>query len=275
MVQTIQDKVAAQMEQREILPRLLSIVCSEEPASLYYAQSQKKFFEKMGMAFEILRLGPNPTEKKILEEIEKANRDTDITGIIVVMPVPKGVNRYHLWNTIDPRKDVEGITPANMGRLYYGNFQIAPCTAKAIWLLLQETEMDLAGKEIVVISHSEIIGKPLLTMLLHSPNASPTVTCCHIATKELQSHTKRADVVVVAVGKAGFLSGEMIRPGAIVIDVGINMILDESGRKKIVGDSVGCEGIAAMLTPVPGGVGAVTTAVLLENCMTLLTRGDL
>jgi len=170
---------------------------------------------------------------------------------------------------------VEGVTPANIGRLFYGDFSLAPCTAHAVVRILQEAKVDLKGKEAVVVGHSEIVGKPVVVMLLKSVKESPTVTCCHIATRDLAFHTRRADVLIVAAGKAGLIRGDMVKPGAVVVDVGINRVkVEGEKRPRIVGDVEfeAARQVAAAITPVPGGVGMVTTALLLANVVECARR---
>jgi methylenetetrahydrofolate dehydrogenase (NADP+)/methenyltetrahydrofolate cyclohydrolase len=184
--------------------------------------------------------------------------------------VADGVDARQIQLCIAPDKDVEGMHPANIGRLFYGDFSLAPCTPRAAITMLQEAGVALEGKETVVVGHSEIVGKPTVVMLLKSLMHAPTVTCCHIATRDLASHTSRADVLIVAAGKAGLITGDMVKDGCVVIDVGINAVTVRQGGKKkrrTVGDvdfdSVSAK--AALITPVPGGVGAVTSALLLQN----------
>ena len=258
-------------------PRLVSILASDAGGARYYANKQKQTFEKLGVNFAIIDLSEKASEEEILTTIDNCNADAATTGILLLMPLPPGVDSYRLRRAIAPQKDIEGITPANMGRLFYGDFTVAPCTAKAVCLLLADASIPLAGKEVVVVSHSEIVGKPLLAMLLNSLDASPTPTCCHIATIDLCQHTRRADILIAAAGKAGLIKGDMIKPGAILIDVGINVVQDPATQKsKVIGDIElqSVTGIARMLTPVPGGVGTVTTAVLLDNLIQLLKLQD-
>ncbi|MCK4262297.1 bifunctional 5,10-methylenetetrahydrofolate dehydrogenase/5,10-methenyltetrahydrofolate cyclohydrolase, partial [bacterium] len=211
--------------------------------------------------------------------IEKLNEDAKVTGIILQMPVPQQINSRKVQTAISPSKDVEGMNPVNMGMLIYGQAKVAPCTARGAMELLRSSGVELKGKEVTVVGHSEIVGKPITLMLLESLMESPTPTVCHIATKDLAEHTKKADILIVAVGKAGLIKGDMIKEGAIVIDIGINRVpvLDEKGnpvlnekgkpKKKTVGDVVFEEAVqrVSYISPVPGGVGPLTTAMLLKN----------
>lgn len=251
-------------------PRLISLLIGSDNGALSYAKIQKSACESVGILFELIKFPATVLEKDIIDYIKTLNNDKSITGIMIFVPVPAHINKDKLIATISSNKDVEGISPENMGKLFYKNATIMPCTPKAIIELLKKTEHPLRGKEIVIISRSPIIGQPLLIMLLESINSSPTPTCCHIATENLESHIKRADILIVAAGKPHLINGSMLKKGAIVIDVGINLIEKEQNGKKIrsiVGD-VDFESalpIASWLTPVPGGVGLVTTAILLQN----------
>lgn len=266
----IQSWVKQELQHISKMPKLASVVVTQDKSTQYYVKNQKKIFEKYGIGVTILNFPENISEKELLEEIEKLNNDNEITGILLCMPLPEHINTYNIKASLAPEKDVEGITPTNMGKLFYGDLKIMPCTVEAIWLMLKATEINLSGKEIVVISHSGIVGKPLLAVLLSSERNSPTPTCCHIATKDLLIHTKKADIIIVAVGKAGFITRDMVKPGVIIIDVGINVLI-ENGKKKFVGDVnfESLQGVAHILTPVPGGVGTVTSSVLLRNCIKL------
>ena len=251
-------------------PKLAGVLASDNPGAKYYASSQQKACAEIGIDYELHELSPDSTAEQMADYVERLNSDSSVTGIIVLMPVPEGVNPRQIQQAIAPQKDVEGVHPANIGRLFYGDFSLAPCTPNAVVTILEEGQVDLSGKEVVVVGHSEIVGKPTVIMLLKSLMHSPTVTCCHIATRDLAYHTRRAEVLVVAAGKAGLVKGDMIREGAVIVDVGINRVkVEEGGKKKtkIVGD-VEFEAAsqrASAITPVPGGVGLVTTAMLLKN----------
>ena len=251
-------------------PRLAAVLASDNPGARYYAKSQESACEEVGIEYELHELEADASGAEIEGYIADLNADPDVNGIILLMPVPDGVNAREVQQTIDPAKDAEGVHPANIGKLFYGDFTLAPCTPRAVMELLSEADVDLAGKETVVVGHSEIVGKPTLTMLLKSEMNSPTVTCCHIATRDLAFHTRRAEVLIVAAGKAGLVSGDMVKDDAVVIDVGINRIkVEEDGETetKVVGDVEfdEAEEKASVITPVPGGVGPVTTAGLLLN----------
>ena len=261
-------------------PKLAAVLATDNPGAKLYAKSQESACAEVGIEYELHdpeKTGPLGTAEDMKEYIRKLNADAGLSGIILLMPVPEGVNAREVQLEIAPEKDVEGVHPANIGRLFYGDFSLAPCTPHAVVTMLRETGVDLKGKETVVVGHSEIVGKPTLIMLLQSLMESPTVTCCHIATRDLAFHTKRADVLIVAAGKAGLVRGDMVKEGAVVIDVGINRVKVEAGGKKktkIVGDVEfdAAKEVASAITPVPGGVGLVTTAMLLRNTVECARR---
>lgn len=273
----IKDEVKTKVAQMSSPPKLVAVLASENPGAKYYARSQRKSCEEVGIEYELHTLDPDSSQAEITDHVRELNEQPDLNGIILLMPVPDGVNPREVQQAIDPEKDVEGVHPANIGRLFYGDFSLSPCTPHAVIELLEDADVDLKGKETVVVGHSEIVGKPTVVMLLKSLMESPTVTCCHIATRDLAFHTKRAEVLVVAAGKAGLVSGDMVKEGAVVIDVGINRVkveVDGEKKTKVVGD-VEFEGAserASAITPVPGGVGLVTTALLLRNTVECAER---
>jgi len=284
------DKLASEMKQRlkqdienlkaeGVPPHLVAVQVGESAAAKVYLRQQQKACEEIDIEYEVKELPQSTTQQELLSLIEKLNQDDAVTGIILMMPLPKALDARQVQITISPDKDVEGMHPANMGRLVYGEIGLSPCTARAAVELLKSSGVELKGKELVVVGHSEIVGKPVALMLLASQMESPTVTVCHIATKDLAFHTKRADILLVAVGKPGLIKADMVKDGVIVIDIGINRVpvTDENGKpvlndkgkpkKKTVGD-VDFEGIkekASFITPVPGGVGPMTTTMLLYN----------
>ena len=284
-------------------PRLVAVQVGENPASKIYTNAQAKSCESVGIQYELLNLPEQTTQAQLLERIDQLNRDPKVSGLILQMPLPAGVDARSVQVKIAPDKDVEGMHPQNMGKLFYGGGTVGPCTPMAAVELLKRTCGDLAGKEIVVVGHSEIVGKPIAMILLQSLNASPTVTVCHVATKNLAFHTRRAEVLIVATGvsqaryagyqrrrKAGekpalpdlspLIKADMLREGAIVIDVAINRIpkgfdaagevlKNEQGKAAMITvgdvDYAGALNKVAAITPVPGGVGPVTVAMLLKN----------
>ena len=242
--------------------RLVSVEVGQNPASAVYVRNQQRAAADVGIEMEVQNLPLQSTEGDLVAAIRALDERPEVAGIIVQRPLPPGIDPRVVQSAIDPRKDVEGMHPANMGAILYREPLLPPCTAAAAQHLILATGMDLRGTETVVVGHSEIVGKPIAVLLLHRLS---TVTVCHIGTRNLVEHTRRADILVVAVGKPGLVHGDMIKPGACVIDVGINQAPDGS----IVGDvdfASACAA-AAFVTPVPGGVGPVTVAMLLRNTL--------
>jgi len=294
-----------ELKRKGIQPKLAAVQVGENPASKIYINQQKKSCEEIGILYKLYQMEETSTEKDILSEINKLNNDETITGIILQMPLPPGIDARKIQTAISPEKDVEGIHPINMGKLISATNIIGPCTAMATVEILKSMNINLKGLEVVIIGHSEIVGKPLAMLLLQSIMESPTVTVCHIATKDLSFHTKRADILITAAGKSQamwlryksgksssldlsyLVNGDMIKDGAIVIDIAINRIpeldkdgkpvLDEKGKTKMktVGDVDFdiAKQKASFITPVPGGVGPVTTAILLRNIVNLTEKG--
>ena len=243
-------------------PKLVSIQVGENAASAVYIKSQKKNAENLGIKYDLKTLDTGMTQENLIGEIEKLNQDKSVSGIIVQLPLPKGVDHKLVMSSIAPGKDAEGMHPENLGHVLLGDAKLAPCTAQAAMELIESTGVNLYGKEAVIVGHSEIVGKPLSLLLL---NKFVTTTVCHIATGErgvLPEHVKKAEILVVAVGKAGIVKGDWVKEGAIVIDVGINRV-----DGKLVGDVEfeKAKEKAGFITPVPGGVGPLTVTMLLRN----------
>ena len=279
------------LKKKGAVPRLAAIQVGEHAASRVYINQQKKACEDMGLEYDLKELPADTTQEALLEFIEGLNEDSQVNGIILQMPLPEGINARAVQMCIAQEKDVEGMNPANMGMLVYGGQKIAPCTAMGAVELLKTSRVDLKGKEVVIVGHSEIVGKPIMLMMLQSLMESPTPTVCHIATRDLDFHTKRADILFVAVGKAGLIKGDKIKEGAIVIDIGINRIkatdekgnvlykknpdgtpkLDKKGKPipemKTVGDVEfeKAKARCSFISPVPGGVGPLTVTMLIRN----------
>ena len=252
-------------------PKLLALQMCENASSAVYVKAQKKVAEALGIEYELRTVPDSIAQGEAEGLIKSLNNDANVTAVILQLPVPKAIDAKRLVNLIVPEKDAEGMHPQNLGKILLGQYRIGPCTAMAVMELLESTKVNLYGKEAVIVGHSEIVGKPLSLMLL---NKFATTTVCHIATGErgiLPEHVKQAEVLIVAVGKAGVVKGDWIKPGAIVVDVGINRVGD-----KIVGD-VEFEGAsqkASYITPVPGGVGPITTTILMRNTVELF-KGQL
>jgi methylenetetrahydrofolate dehydrogenase (NADP+)/methenyltetrahydrofolate cyclohydrolase len=245
---------------------LTAILVGSTPAGELYAQRQKETCATVGIDYDLITLSADATFDEVAMTIERLNKDLSVTGIMLHLPLPAHLDATELQYRIDPVKDVEGVNPANIGYVVYGHTLIAPCTALAVIELIRSTGVELRGAEAVVVGASEIAGKPIALLLTEQ---MATVTLCHIATRDLAAHTRRADILVVAVGKPGLISADQVREGAIVIDVGINRVKMPDGTKKTVGD-VDFEPVAAKaahITPVPGGVGPMTVAILLRNTL--------
>jgi methylenetetrahydrofolate dehydrogenase (NADP+)/methenyltetrahydrofolate cyclohydrolase len=263
-------EAAAALESRTgIKPGLAAVLVGDDPASATYVRMKQKACDEVGFLSRIVRLPADATQEELLRRVEDLNADSRIHGILVQLPLPPQIDEAVVVRAVDPQKDVDGFHPINVGRVALGELDDAfvPATPAGILRLLSEVGVELAGAEAVVIGRSAIVGKPTALLLLQR---HATVTICHSATRDLKSHTRRADVLVVAVGKTGLVTREMVKPGAVVIDVGTNRVTDsEGGRGRLVGD-VDFEGVsqvAGWLTPVPGGVGPMTITMLLENTL--------
>ena len=242
--------------------QLASIQVGENPSSEVYIKSQKKNAELLGIEYALHSLDKDTTRDKLINFIETLNNDPKVNGIILQMPLPLHIDYKKISEHIAPEKDAEGMNPLNMGRIVFGRSKVIPCTANAVMELINFTGTSLAGKEVVIVGHSEIVGKPLSLLML---DKLATVTVCHIGTSQagkLEEHVKKAEVLIVAVGKAGLIKGEWVKEGAIVVDVGINRVGD-----KLVGDVEfdEAEKRASWITPVPGGVGPLTVVMLMRN----------
>jgi methylenetetrahydrofolate dehydrogenase (NADP+)/methenyltetrahydrofolate cyclohydrolase len=252
-------------------PRLLAIQVGEDEATDAYVRGQMRGAEAWQVRYARERLPGSATEADVRARLAAANADPAVTGVLLQLPLPPGLPARALQHEILPTKDVEGVHPENLGGVVYGKAGLAPCTALAAVALLEASGAPIRGAEAVVVGHSEIVGKPVALMLLAR---DATTTVCHVHTKDLAAHTRRADLLVVAVGKAGLLTPDMVKPGALVVDVGINAVPGPHGRPRIVGD-VDFEGLVAKgcrVSPVPGGVGPVTVAMLLRNTVLAARR---
>ena len=269
LAEKIKQEVTAKVEQFTLRGKgvhLTAILVGSTPAGELYAQRQGQACKAVGINYQLLTLPADITQRDLKLEIRRLNGDPSVTGIMMHLPLPPHLDRARLQYEIDVVKDVEGVNPANIGYVVYGHTLIAPCTALSVIELIKSTGVPLCGAEAVVVGASEIAGKPIALLLAEQMS---TVTLCHVATRDVQSHTRRADIVVVAVGKPGLLGADHIRDGAIVIDVGINRVTLPDGTKKTVGD-VDFDAVrpkAGYITPVPGGVGPMTVAMLLRNTL--------
>lgn len=246
--------------------KLVSITVGDVPAVSLYVRNQARGAARAGITFEERNLPESVSRLEMLGLLAALNTDPRVTGIIIQRPVPKHLNIRELQTAIHPLKDVEGMHPASIGNIVYRDAALAPCTAAASVELLKRTGLKLEGLEVVVIGHSEIVGKPIAFLLMAE---GATVTVCHHMTRNLAVHSRAADAVFIAVGKPRFITANMIKPGAAVIDIGINQI-EENGQNVTVGDVdyAACAETAGWITPVPGGVGPVTVAILMRNALT-------
>ncbi|WP_336823199.1 bifunctional methylenetetrahydrofolate dehydrogenase/methenyltetrahydrofolate cyclohydrolase FolD [Sporosarcina sp. USHLN248] len=243
-------------------PGLAVILVGNNPASHTYVRNKEKSSIEVGMKSEVIRLSEEVTEAELLKQIESLNADDTIHGILVQLPLPKHIDEDLVIQAIDPKKDVDGFHPVNVGKMLIGQQTFLPCTPYGIMELLDRSGVDIAGKHAVVIGRSNIVGKPMGQLLLQK---DATVTYCHSKTKDLSSITKQADVIVAAIGKSKFITDEHIKEGAVVIDVGMNR--DENGKLCGDVDTEKAKAVAAAITPVPGGVGPMTITMLLKNTL--------
>ncbi|MDP2044331.1 MAG: bifunctional 5,10-methylenetetrahydrofolate dehydrogenase/5,10-methenyltetrahydrofolate cyclohydrolase [Candidatus Omnitrophota bacterium] len=262
IAEKIKEEIKQQAAALKSKPVLASVIVGENAGAAAYVKSQQRVAEGLGIEYRLHALPQETTESQLSEFIRKLNNDKDVFGIIVQMPLPRQIDYKKISQFILPEKDVEGMHPANIGKILFGKAKILPCTPAAVMELLNASGIDLYGKEVVIVGHSEIVGKPLALLLLEK---FATVTVCHIGTSKagnLEEHVKKAEVLIVAVGRAGLIKGEWIKHGAVIIDVGINRVGD-----KIVGDVEfeAAEKRAAYITPVPGGVGPLTVTMLMRN----------
>lgn len=251
--------------------RLVSISIGDIAEIAVYIRNQVRGAQKAGIPFDEQYWPGDLSQDDCKARILEMNDDPNVIGIILQRPVPEHINVRSLQSAIHPLKDVEGMNPASIGNIVYNDLALAPCTAAASVELIHETGLAMQGLEVVMIGHSEIVGKPAAFMLMAE---GATVTVCHHMTRSVAAHSRRADAVLVAVGIPNFLKADMVKPGAAVIDIGINQVFDEDGNAKIIGD-VDTEGVlevASWVTPVPGGVGPVTVAMLMKNALTAQTR---
>ena len=250
----------ATLKTQGLTPGLAVILVGDNPASKTYVANKQRSCEEIGMFSELIKLPADITEQALLEQIEDLNKRDDIHGILVQLPLPKTINEDAVIATISPEKDVDGFTPISVGKMMLGQDTYLPCTPFGVMKLLEHSGIEVAGKHAVIVGRSHIVGKPMGQLLLQK---DATVTYTHSKTKDLPSFTKQADIIIAAVGRAKFITAEHVKPGAVVIDVGINR--DENNKLCGDVDFASVDGIASHITPVPGGVGPMTITMLLEN----------
>ena len=245
-------------ENHGIVPGLAVILVGNDPASQVYVRNKQRACEEVGFHPYEYRMNENATQEQLLDLIGVLNKDNKVNGILVQLPLPEHIDEQAVIHAISPLKDVDAFHPVNVGKIMIGDYDFLPCTPAGIMELIASTGVDISGKQCVVIGRSNIVGKPMAMLLLQ---ANCTVTICHSHTVNLAQHTRNADILVAAVGKPGFITKSMVKPGAVVIDVGINRV-----NGKVVGDVMpDVADVAGYITPVPGGVGKMTIVELLEN----------
>jgi methylenetetrahydrofolate dehydrogenase (NADP+)/methenyltetrahydrofolate cyclohydrolase len=259
------------LKAKGVTPGLSVVLVGNDPASAVYVRNKGKACEEVGMRGETIRMPTNATQDELLAVVDRLNDRKQVHGILVQMPLPKQIDPEVVIARLDPSKDVDGFHPINVGKLLIGKTDgFAPCTPSGVMVLLREYKVSTAGANVVVIGRSNIVGKPMAALLVQ-PGADATVTVCHSRTRNLAEHARRADILIAATGKPGLISADMVKPGAVVIDVGMNRVDDASNAKgsRLVGDVdfESVRDVARLITPVPGGVGPMTIAMLLENTL--------
>lgn len=250
------------LKEQNINITLAVVIVGDDPASRVYVNNKKKACKEVGFISKEYALSENTEEKELLELIEKLNNDKSINGILVQLPLPKHINETAVIETINPKKDVDAFHASNVGKIMIGEYDFLPCTPAGVMEMLKQSNIDVSGKDCVVIGRSNIVGKPMAMLLLHE---NGTVTICHSRTKNIKEVCKKADILVAAVGVAKFVTKDMVKEGAVVIDVGMNR--DENGKLCGDVDFENVKDITSAITPVPGGVGPMTIAMLLKNTL--------
>jgi len=265
----LKQEIAELKEKHNVIPGLVTVLVGDDPASHVYVGQKEKTSVALGIYSERHDLPANTSEEELLALIDKLNKDPKINGILVQLPLPKHINESKVLYAIDPKKDVDGFHPVNLGKLLIGEPDYLPCTPHGIQQLLIRSGVKTEGAEVVVVGRSNIVGKPIANILLQKQEgANATVTICHTRTKDMAFHTKRADILIVAAGKAKAITADMVKEGVVVIDVGVNQIGKTAEGKRILSGDVDFESVkekAKAITPVPGGVGPMTITMLMLN----------
>lgn len=262
----VKERIAAETQELKklgVTPGLAVVIVGDDPASRIYVDNKKKDCVQVGFYSEEHALPAQTTMDELLRLIDRLNRDDKIHGILVQLPLPEHLDQRAVLEAIDPSKDVDAFHPSNVGRIMIGDYRFLPCTPAGVMEMLASENIPVAGKNCVVIGRSNIVGKPMAMLLLHQ---NGTVTICHSRTKNLADICRQADILVAAVGKAGFVTADMVKPGAVVIDVGMNRNADGKSCGDV--DFAAVEPVASYITPVPGGVGPMTRAMLMKNTLT-------
>jgi methylenetetrahydrofolate dehydrogenase (NADP+) / methenyltetrahydrofolate cyclohydrolase len=263
---------------RGIVPGLAVVLVGDDPASAVYVRAKETACTSLGMQGETIRMPATTTQQELLQVVDRLNDDRRVHGILVQMPLPKQVDADAVVRRIAPEKDVDGFHPVNVGKLLIGERDgFAPCTPAGVQVMLKEYGVDTRGADCVVVGRSNIVGKPMASLLVQSgEGADATVTICHSRTRDLGAHTRQADILIVATGRPRMITAHMVKPGAVVVDVGVNRIADESRKSgyRLVGDVDfdGVREVASLISPVPGGVGKMTIAMLMVNTVRAAER---
>ncbi|OGC86513.1 MAG: bifunctional 5,10-methylene-tetrahydrofolate dehydrogenase/5,10-methylene-tetrahydrofolate cyclohydrolase [candidate division Zixibacteria bacterium RBG_19FT_COMBO_42_43] len=259
------------LKQQGVIPYLVAIIVGDNPASVIYVRNKAKACKDLGIISEIIQLPQSTTEEELTLKVLALNQKKEVHGILVQSPLPGHIDHFRIFATVDINKDVDGFHPYNLGMLFSGRPRFIPCTPLGIQELLLRSGNDPAGKHVVILGRGNIVGKPLAALLVQkAKGADATVTLCHRGTNNLPEITKTGDILVAAIGNANFVAAEMVKPGAAVVDVGVNSVIDvATGKKKLVGDVEfdSVSKVASAITPVPGGVGPMTIALLLHNTL--------
>lgn len=262
----IAEEVSQLKYEKNIVPHLTAVLVGDDPASAVYVRNKQRACEKAGIQSTLKRLSSETTESELISIVESLNADPGVHGILVQLPLPRHINETAILDVVNPLKDVDAFHPENVGLIVQGRPRYLPCTPYGIQQMILSTKMETAGKHAVILGRSEIVGKPMAMLLIQRGlGADATVTICHSRTQNLNEIVKTADIIIAAIGKPEFVTAEMVKPGAVVIDVGINRVDD-----RLVGDVdfEGVKEVASAITPVPGGVGPMTIAMLLKNTLT-------
>ena len=260
----------------KITPGLAAVLVGDDPASQVYVRNKRRRFENMGLLGETFRMGDDSSESDVLTLINDLNSDDRFHGILIQLPLPKGIDSDNVLRSVRPDKDVDGFHPENLGLLAAGNHRFIPCTPKGILRILQFYNIETSGKHAVIVGRSNIVGRPLALMLsAKNDTSNATVTVCHSRTPDIANYTNQADIVIAAVGMPSLIKGDMITDGTVIIDVGINRVKDNSDKGYKLSGDVDYESVmdkASAITPVPGGVGPMTIAMLVENTVEAAER---
>jgi len=267
----LKEEVAELKAKHNLVPGLVTVLVGADPASQVYVGQKEKTSQALGLYSERHDLPADTSEADLLALIDKLNKDPKIHGILVQLPLPKHINETNVLYAIDPKKDVDGFHPVNVGKLMIGEPDYIPCTPHGIWQLLIRSGIEIEGAEVVVVGRSNIVGKPIANILLQKQkNANATVTLCHTKTRDISFHTKRADIIIAAAGKPNAITADMVKDGVVIIDVGVNEIGKTAEGKRILAGDVDFDAIkekAKAITPVPGGVGPMTITMLMLNTL--------